>query len=359
MSPAAHSNQDEDSVHFAMQLGTCCVFPMVLKSVIELDVLDIIAQAGPAAHLSPSEIASHLPTQNPDAPSMLDRMLRLLAAYSVIQCSHRTLPDGKVERLYGLTPVCKFLTKKKGEGLSLASQALMNMDEVFMQSWFHLDKTVLQGGIPFNNRFGMPLFEYLGSDLRFSKIFHTAMSDLTSINVKKFVETYKGFDGLTSLVDVGGGIGTQLHMIVSKYPHIRGTNFDLPEVVENAPTYQGVQHVGGDMFESVPKGEAILIKGVCHNWNDEECVKLFKNCNEALPENGKLILAEYLLPEVVDSSAGTKIAVDMDMLMLTLVNNGKERTKEEFEALGKAAGFNDFQVVLCAYHTYIMELRKN
>ncbi|TYH41042.1 hypothetical protein ES332_D12G289000v1 [Gossypium tomentosum] len=56
------------------------------------------------------------------------------------------------------------------------------------------------------------------------------------------------------------GTGATLSMIVSKYPTIKGINFDLPHVIENAPTCPGVEHVGGDMFASVPKGDAIFMK---------------------------------------------------------------------------------------------------
>ncbi|KAK4835147.1 hypothetical protein QYF36_005955 [Acer negundo] len=69
---------------------------------------------------------------------------------------------------------------------------------------------------------------------------------------------------------------------------LEGINFDLPHVIEDAPSYPDVEHVGGDMFVSVPKGDAIFMKWICHDWSDEHCLKFLKNCYEALPENGKL-----------------------------------------------------------------------
>lgn len=125
---------DEEANLFAMQLASASVLPMVLKAAIELDLLEIMAKAGPGAFLSPNDLASQLPTKNPEAPVMLDRMLRLLASYSILTCSLRTLPDGKVERLYGLGPVCKFLTKNE-DGVSIAALCLMNQDKVLVESW--------------------------------------------------------------------------------------------------------------------------------------------------------------------------------------------------------------------------------
>lgn len=120
---------------YAMQLASASVLPMVLKSAIELDLLELIKKAGPGAYVSPSELASQLPTQNPEAHVMLDRILRLLASYSVLRCTLKNLPDGGgVERLYGLAPVCKYLTKNE-DGVSMAPLLLMNQDKVLMESW--------------------------------------------------------------------------------------------------------------------------------------------------------------------------------------------------------------------------------
>lgn len=57
------------------------------------------------------------------------------------------------------------------------------------------------------------------------------------------LETYSGFEGLKSLVDVGGGNGSILNMIVSKYPFINGINFDLAPVIEKSPSYPGMGHI--------------------------------------------------------------------------------------------------------------------
>ena len=85
----------------------------------------------------------------------------------------------------------------------------------------------------------MEAFEYHGIDLRFNKVFNNGMFNHSTIIMKKITETYKGFEGVSTLVDVGGGIGASLNMIVSKYPKINGINFDLPHVVQHAPTRNG------------------------------------------------------------------------------------------------------------------------
>lgn len=105
---------------------------------------------------------------------------------------------------------------------------------------YYLTDTVLEGGIPFNKAHGMTSFEYHGKDMRFNKVFNKGMADHSTITMKKILETYTGFEGLTSLVDVGGGTGAVISTIVSKYPSIKGINFDLPHVIEDAPSYPGL-----------------------------------------------------------------------------------------------------------------------
>ncbi|GMH18332.1 hypothetical protein Nepgr_020173 [Nepenthes gracilis] len=161
----------------------------------------------------------------------------------------------------------------------------MIQDKVELKSWHYLKEAVLEGEIAFNKAHGTTIFAYNEVDSTFNKVFNSAMSDPSILITKKILEAYKGFEGLSSLVDVGGGIGTTLNMIVSKYPMIKGINFDLPHVIKYSPYFSGVQHVEGDMFVSVPKGDAIIMKRVFHDWNDEQCIKLLKNCYASLPDH--------------------------------------------------------------------------
>ncbi|MED6175788.1 Caffeic acid 3-O-methyltransferase 1 [Stylosanthes scabra] len=106
----------------------------------------------------------------------------------------------------------------------------------------------------------MHVFEYTKIDPRFNEAFNKAMHNSSTILMKRIFDVYKGFDHINKLVDVGGGVGAIIKSITSKYPHIHGINFDLPHVIQLAPAYPGVEHFGGDMFECVPNGDAILMK---------------------------------------------------------------------------------------------------
>ena len=106
---------------------------------------------------------------------------------------------------------------------------------------YHLNDAILEGGIPFNRAYGMTAFEYTGTDQRFNRVFNEAMSNHTTLIMKRILQIYKGFEGLKVLVDVGGGIGVTLRIITSEYPQIKGINYDLPHVLADAPSYPGTE----------------------------------------------------------------------------------------------------------------------
>ena len=222
----------------------------------------------------------------------------------------------------------------------------------------HLKDAVEDGRVALKRAHGVTAFEYLLKDSRLNNIFNAAMSNTSTIIMDGILATYTGFEGLNTVVDVGGGVGTAINAIISKHLTIKGINFDLPHVVANDPTLPGVEHVGGDMFESVPSGDAIFLKNILHDWSDEQCVKLLENCWKALLEDGKMVVVEGILPMAIGSDAAAKFIFSLDMFMFAHSTGGKERTKEEFEMLGRKVGFSDFKFMHCMTDHHIMKLIK-
>ncbi|XP_073128336.1 caffeic acid 3-O-methyltransferase 2-like [Henckelia pumila] len=347
--------KEDASLLFAMQLASASVLPYVLKVALELDLLELMKKKGPHAFVSSAELAAEIPTTNPEAHNSVDRILRLLASYSILNCKVKTLPDGGVERLYSLAPVCKFYTKDD-DGFSLAPLLFMLLDKVHSETWYHLKDAILEGGVPFDKAHKMNMFEYTHTDPSYNKVFNSAMSNFSTILMKNVVDKYDGFKGLGTLVDVGGGIGVSLHMILTKHPTIKGINFDLPHVIRDASSYAGVEHIGGDMFVRVPKGDAIFMKWILHDWSDTHCIKILKRCHEAIPNNGKIIIVERVLPE--NPKEGLICNFQIDVVMLACTPGGKERTEKEFHALAKQAGFKESRIVCCAPPQCTLEFYK-
>ncbi|CAL9760400.1 unnamed protein product [Musa acuminata subsp. burmannicoides] len=225
---------------YALHLAIGSVLPMALKAAIELELLEIIVRAGPGAMLSPADIAAKLPTANPQAAVMVDRILRLLAAYSVVSCTVEAGDDGR-PRISTAPRVCKYLTKNE-DGVSLASMSLMNQDKVLMGKLVIRRERCGVGrkaASPFNNATGMAPFEYHGSDPRFNRLFNDSMRGHSTILMKKLLQVYCGFDSIEVLVDVGGGIGATLHMITSRHSTSRAsTSTFLMSSVRHHPTQE-------------------------------------------------------------------------------------------------------------------------
>ncbi|XLU57997.1 hypothetical protein S245_052645, partial [Arachis hypogaea] len=76
---------------------------------------------------------------------------------------------------------------------------------------------------------------------------------------------------------------------------------------------------------------------ICHNWSDEKCITVLKNCYKALEENGKVIIFEMIMPEEPDSSNASKLVSIVDNSMF-LHAGGKDRIEKEFGKLSKDDG---------------------
>ncbi|KAM0071773.1 putative isoflavone 7-O-methyltransferase [Helianthus debilis subsp. tardiflorus] len=68
------------------------------------------------------------------------------------------------------------------------------------------------------------------------------------------------FEGVESLVDVGGGIGLNTKILLEAFPHMTCTVFDLPHVVANMSETRNLKYVGGDMFSTIPSADAIFLR---------------------------------------------------------------------------------------------------
>lgn len=250
-------------------------------------------------------------------------------------------PDSK----YCITPVSKFLVRGENES-SLGALALFVTSMEIQASAFHLPECVLEaGGVGFDKAHGMDMWSFANSNQSFNGLFNKAMAGCSHILMKSILAHYHGFDNIDTLVDVGGGIGASISLIKTQHPSIKAINFDLPHVVATAPPIPGVEHVGGDMFESLPSAGAIFLKWILHNWDDESCSKILKNCRKAIPKTGKVIIVDMVLEMNGErASAKEDLKIQLDVMMMTLFD-GKERTREQWEALLAAAGFSRCSVM--------------
>ncbi|KAK9159737.1 hypothetical protein Syun_006078 [Stephania yunnanensis] len=310
---------------------------LVLKSAIQLDIPDIIHNHGKPMTLS--NLASRIPSPNGAADH--DRLFRIMRYLVHMNLFTKESIDG--EDHYGLAPPAKYLVK--GWEKSMVPSILCITDKDFMSPWYHLKEGLgNESTTAFEKALGINIWDYMSKNPKKNSIFNEAMACDTRLLMSALVSECKDmFEGIKSLVDVGGGTGTAVRHIAKAYPHINCSVYDLPHVAADSPTYPEVTRFEGDMFKFIPKADAILMKCILHDWADDECIKILKKCKEALPSNGgKVILVDIVL-NALSEHPYTKIRMVSDLDMM-LNCGGKERTEGEWKNLIYAAGFSRYNI---------------
>ncbi|KAL9276867.1 hypothetical protein ACSQ67_025579 [Phaseolus vulgaris] len=188
----------------------------------------------------------------------------------------------------------------------------------------------------------MKIWDYAGRDPKLNQLFNDAMASDAQLVSNVVIERCSGvFKGLESLVDVGGGTGIMAKAIAKSFPHIDCTVFDLPHVVANLKGCENLKYVGGDMFESVPPADAVLLKWILHDWNDEQCVKILKKCKEGIKR--KVIVIDMVVESEEEDFESTETKLLVDMVVMVLYP-GKERTEKEWAKIIFSAGFSDYKI---------------
>ncbi|KAF9587299.1 hypothetical protein IFM89_001023 [Coptis chinensis] len=324
---------------------------MSLKCAVQLGIPDIISTHDKPLTLSELTKALSIPEVK---AAHIFRLMRILVhtGFFGVQKIHED------QEGYVLTPSSKLLLKTRETNLS--SFLLMMIDPVFVTP-FHFMSAWFQGkeSTPFVAAFGMEVWDYFGQHLDTNKFFHAAMASDTEFVMSVVVKDCKSmFEGFRSLVDVGGGTGTMAKAMSKAFPHLRCTNFDRPHVISNMQGSKNLDIVEGDMFESVPSADIILLKWIMHDWSDEECVKILKRCREAIPskdKQGKVVIIDIVMDDKKGKQESIETQLCFDMLMMSLVT-GKERTVIEWEKLFLESGFRSYKITHCLGLRSIIEV---
>jgi len=304
----------------------------------KLGVADLLAEG-------PRPVEALAVATQTDAPS-LHRVMRALASVGVFTEAH--------PGTFALTPLAALL--RTGTPDSMRALAIMYAEEQY-RAWGDVLHSVRTGKTAFEKQFGTSYFAYLAQHPEADRVFNEAMTGYTTQLVGAVVEAYD-FSPFTTLVDVGGSYGTLLAAILRRHPAARGILFDQPHVVAAAGEHlatAGVAErcttVGGDFFVAVPAGgDAYVLAQILHDWDDERSVAILRQCRQAMPAHGKLLVVELVLPPGEEPFLGKWL--DLHMLVLL---GARERTATEYEALFRATGFTLGRVVPTAAGPSIVE----
>ncbi|MGP1355093.1 methyltransferase [Roseicyclus sp.] len=172
--------------------------------------------------------------------------------------------------------------------------------------------------------------------------------------------------GVATLLDVGGGTGAFLTAVGLAHPELRLHLFDLPVVAEGAATrfaangLTGRATITGGSFrtDALPSGaDAISLVRVLYDHSDETVRMLLAKAHAALPEGGRLFVAEPMSGGETPSRAGDAYFAVYCMAMRT----GRVRSAEEIRQLLGEAGFSDARAVRTArpFITGLVTARKS
>ena len=185
--------------------------------------------------------------------------------------------------------------------------------------------------------------------------FPGAMSAFSGAEADAVAAAYD-FTGIETIVDVGGSEGVLLAAILRANSSLRGVLFDLPVMLHAAPDFLAANDVsdrctvdGGDFFESVPAGDAHILKNILHDWDDEHCVAILQSCRRAVSDGGRLLVVQEALAPGNEPSIGKII----DFVMLLV--GGRERAEAEYRALFDRAGYELTRLIPTATPLHVIE----
>lgn len=297
------------------------------------------------------QTAAELARQTGTDEASLYRLLRALAGIGWLSQDQ----GGR----FGPTPLTAGI--RTGAPGSLRHLAMTELGEEHYPAWEDLLFSLRTGEKAFDHVFGMTNWDFWASHPENAAIFNRAMSEMTAVIEPAILEAYD-FSRFGTIVDVGGGRGTLIASILEACPDSRGIVLDLPHVIE-----MGKDHLverglasraelrAGSFFDSVPAGgDAYLLKWILHDWNDEECARILRNCHRAMPPDGKLIVIEAVVPD--GNVPFLHKLIDLNMLVMT---GGRERTEDEYRSLFAAGGFRLVRVERTPLEVAVLECARD
>ncbi|EXB94571.1 3'-hydroxy-N-methyl-(S)-coclaurine 4'-O-methyltransferase [Morus notabilis] len=311
----------------------------VVKCAIDLGMADAIANHGRPMTLLELSSALDCDLQN------LHRVMRFLVNHGIFKEIIIRNEDTVPTAYYAQTHSSRRLMRT-GEN-SMAAFILMQSSPPAKAAWHCLSACVKgKATSAFEVVHGEDVWKHAEANPAQSQLINEAMACLARVIVSAIIDgCLDMFEGVETLVDVGGGTGTIMRRLVKACPWIsKGITFDLPHVVSLAEQCEGIEYVGGDMFEFIPKADAVLLVAVLHDWGDDECIRILKKCRKAIPKDkGKVIIVEVVIGNKEQQKEDNKlndVGLVLDMAMMALTHKGKERTLDEWAYVLREAGFS-------------------
>ena len=264
----------------------------------------------------------------------LYRLLRALAAIGIT--------EEAASRHFRLTPFGKPLRKDVPQS---AWAAVIFWADLLADNWSLLTDCIRTGQSAFQIR-DPNVPSRWSQEPEADSIFRAVMGTAPARDYDPIARAWD-FSSASVVADLGGGAGSLILAILERYPKVRGMLVDREPSIEAArPRFADekvssrCELIAADLTESVPAGaDVYMLKHFLHGCEDEEAIAILRNCRAVVPQNGALLIIEFILPAVVSHSDPHLEAHLMSDLNMLAVTGGRERSEREWRSLLEAADF--------------------
>jgi hypothetical protein len=299
----------------------------------QLGIADLLADKPQGVGELAAKTATH--------PQSLYRLLRTLASFGIF---------AELEaQQFCLTPRAALLQSDVPG--SLRGYAMVIGTEWHWQMWKDILYSIKTGNSAFEYLQEMGFEEYYQQHPEVAKTFDAAMKGALSLSDRAILASYD-FSGFNQIVDIaagGQGDGELIASILEQNQTATGIHFDhssrlerAKAAVKNKLVGDRCELIGGDFFGSIPAGgDAYIVKNLLHDYDDVKASKILDNLHQAINNNGKLLVAEMIVPPGNEAS----LAKILDVEALLMTPGAIERTAEEYSQLLAKSGFKVTRIV--------------
>ncbi len=276
--------------------------------------------------------------------SSLGRLLRGLASLGVV--------EELTPKSFALTDMGHLL--RSDHPRSLRSWCVVH-GELLAPLWGGLLDAVRSGRPAAAEVFGQPFYAHLAAHPALNDDWNRAMAETARAwwASGDLLDVVDWSTVSRTVIDVGGGQGGLLAVVLQRHPHLRGVVYDLPDAVAGAPALLAAakvadraEAVAGDFFESVPAGgDVYLLCRVVFNWDDEQALRVLGACRRAMSDEALLLVIDQVVPDE-DHAHGAKVN---DVSLLTM--GGRARTAGEWAELIEKARLSAVQPITSTIDT--------
>ncbi len=283
---------------------------------------------------SAEQIAAELGTD----PETTYRMMRALVSFGV----------------FALTDDLRFENNRQSDALRSGAQGdprslLEYLGSVSnLLAWADFETTLRTGKTAFDRVHGVSVWDWFEKHPHEGTVFAASMNAATEMDAPAIAAAWP-FGTLDVLCDVAGGRGALLSEILLHHPHTRGVLVDSAHVLAQAGEYlesRGVagrvERVPANFFEAIPvRADGFVLKDILHDWDDARSGRILGNVRKASRDGTRLFIAETVLERASTEHPGPL----MDLHMLMVCGEGRQRSREEFAVLLGKAGFRLDEVI--------------